>query len=101
MLARKDVAWSAHLRNGDGRSFQVTDRMDLVSPKELEAADVGAGQHHDRIAGFNLEDERAGKVHADIGLAGCHRKSVPFRPRFLRYWSSVKPSPPSRSWATY
>jgi hypothetical protein len=56
--------------DGDGLAPQIPDRVDPVASEQLEAADVGLGQHDDRLPGVCPDDKRGGEVQADMGLVG-------------------------------
>jgi len=49
---------------------QVLHRSHPVGAEQLEAADVNASQHRDRIAGVDPRDQRPGKMQDDVDLAG-------------------------------
>jgi hypothetical protein len=70
---RENMARGAQLGDGHGLALQIPDRLDSVIAEQLKAADVGSGQDNDGIAGLDLQDEGAGEMHADVGLAGRDR----------------------------
>ena len=67
MLAR---AQSLH---ADPLALQVADAADAFVGEQLEAAGMHAGQHRDRLAGIDRDDERRRKVEAEIDLAARDR----------------------------
>jgi hypothetical protein len=72
-----DVGGAAQLLDGHRPPLEVADRPDTVGAEQLEAADVGAREHDDRIARFDLKDDWPREVHREVRLAGRHGQAVP------------------------
>src|SRR5215472_3070471 len=71
----KDMLRRSELEHGDGLSLQVTDRTDALGAEQLEAAGVQPREDDDRVARFNPDDRRPGKLIVDVGLAGGERNA--------------------------
>ena len=54
-------------------ALQVADGADLLAPEQLEAADVGPRQEHERVSGLQPDEGRPDEVQAEVDLAGGGR----------------------------
>src|SRR5262245_64565365 len=73
----KEMVRRPRPRDRDRLALEVPDRLDALRPKQLEASDVRAGEHDDRVPGVDTRDQRRDERDGHVGLAGGQRLQTP------------------------
>ena len=66
--SEKDVSAGIQRGHGHGFPLEVADRLDVIGPEQLEAADVESCQDDDGIARLQAEQERGSEMAVEVGL---------------------------------